>query len=645
MRRTTLGPISSSQLNARSSVVPTASSRASYDEYHIYKSSQARQSVGPSTANPSRRVSTTTSTSIPGNRAGRSSVSTKNIRSSVSSSSRLSSGAAGGRRSSTFSAGNRASSISTRNGVRQDPRPVTDKGFVNASIHRLLEFLSAKQYDAILSSKLLKGPTKKEACNILQFLFRQIDLNYAFEGKLEEEIALFFKILRYPFPMTKTSMVTVAPHSWPPLLASITWIIELLNYDETVEDANRIEEMEAENGDRAFLEYLNQAYRAFLSGEDEKYRMLEQELANQIDSKNQIIRDEYAQLTNGKDELLHSIEQAKTAKSSLPSLNVRKADYTSDLEKFKKLVAQLDNYKSSAIRKNHDGEVELNSKKNELAALQNAIQSLRVKIGNQKISADDVQRMVQERLRLQELVQQTEQRQRDLQSENWRLETDLVEEMDQLEAQVKRYGQLAMQLKLLPSMAKNAHGINYELELDMHVGKVDAAVYLSNHLRKHIRPALSNFRKNRIERLNVALDEASQLEQEAQKSGEVASVELQGVQGMEMKIRKVDDTLRREKETCEAISKQHTATTEDVELRIASILNEADLSAEELQSRQLLEEAQNRSSAMCESYDNLVERSRHGFTNALIASNSHKEDIERGIQTYTTEIKDFWQLK
>lgn len=151
-----------------------------------------------------------------------------------------------------------------------------------------------------------------------------------------------------------------------------------------------------------------------------------------------------------------------------------------------------------------------------------------------------------------------------------------------------------MQLKLLPSMAKNAHGINYELELDMHVGKVDAAVYLSNHLRKHTRPALSNFRKNRIERLNVALDEASQLEQEAQKSGEVASVELQGVQGMEMKIRKVDDTLRREKETCEAISKQHTATTEDVELRIASILNEADLSAEELQSRQLLEEAQNR---------------------------------------------------
>lgn len=41
---------------------------------------------------------------------------------------------------------------------------------------------------------------------------------------------------------------------------------------------------------------------------------------------------------------------------------MRKADYTSDLEKFKKLVAQLDNYKSSATRKNHDGEVELNSK-------------------------------------------------------------------------------------------------------------------------------------------------------------------------------------------------------------------------------------------------------------------------------------------
>lgn len=66
--------------------------------------------------------------------------------------------------------------------------------------------------------------------------------------------------------------------------------------------------------------------------------------------------------------------------------------------------------------------------------------------------------------------------------------------------------------------------------------------------------------------LNVALDKAYNLEQEAQNSGEVASVQLPGVKDMEMKIRKVDDTLRRERETCESISKQHTATAEDVEL-------------------------------------------------------------------------------
>lgn len=53
------------------------------------------------------------------------------------------------------------------------------------------------------------------------------------------------------------------------------------------------------------------------------------------------------------------------------------------------------------------------------------------KIGSQKISVDDVQRMVQERIRSQELVQQTEQSLRDLQSKNRRLGTDLVEEVDQ----------------------------------------------------------------------------------------------------------------------------------------------------------------------------------------------------------------------
>lgn len=44
--------------------------------------------------------------------------------------------------------------------------------------------------------------------------------------------------LHYPFPISKASMQAVGTmHTWPTLLASITWIVELLTYDEEVQSA------------------------------------------------------------------------------------------------------------------------------------------------------------------------------------------------------------------------------------------------------------------------------------------------------------------------------------------------------------------------------------------------------------------------
>lgn len=44
--------------------------------------------------------------------------------------------------------------------------------------------------------------------------------------------------LHYPFPISKASMQAVGTmHTWPTLLASITWIVELLTYDEDVQSA------------------------------------------------------------------------------------------------------------------------------------------------------------------------------------------------------------------------------------------------------------------------------------------------------------------------------------------------------------------------------------------------------------------------
>jgi SMC interacting uncharacterized protein involved in chromosome segregation len=232
MRRTTLGPISSSQLNARAnsntninndSKIPNGRiSVGTMDHVTSKPPPQMRQSFGPAM----RRVSIQKQQQQQQARGPRGSISRQSVssrRSSVMRGSLLMSSRASGGINVNGNGG-------TSSMLRQDPRPISDKTYMNTCIHQLIQFLSDHQFDHVLSPKLLKGPTKKDFSNIISFLFRQIDPNIEFTGKFEEDVANLFKILKYPFAISKTALVAVgSPHTWPTLLASIAWIIELLN--------------------------------------------------------------------------------------------------------------------------------------------------------------------------------------------------------------------------------------------------------------------------------------------------------------------------------------------------------------------------------------------------------------------------------
>lgn len=52
-------------------------------------------------------------------------------------------------------------------------------------------------------------------------------------GKIEDDVPVLYKRLRYPFGISKSALFAVgSPHTWPGLLAALTWLVELLNYEE-----------------------------------------------------------------------------------------------------------------------------------------------------------------------------------------------------------------------------------------------------------------------------------------------------------------------------------------------------------------------------------------------------------------------------
>lgn len=91
------------------------------------------------------------------------------------------------RRSSTFGA----------RAMRSDPRPNTDKAYMNQCIRFLIKFLSEHHYDHTISPKMLSRPMKKDFSTIVSFLFRLIDPNFRFSEKIEDDVTTMYRQLRY----------------------------------------------------------------------------------------------------------------------------------------------------------------------------------------------------------------------------------------------------------------------------------------------------------------------------------------------------------------------------------------------------------------------------------------------------------------
>eukprot|EP00954_Amorphochlora_amoebiformis_P023923 1362881-Amorphochlora_amoeboformis.AAC.2 len=175
------------------------------------------------------------------------------------------------------SVGPRRSSMYNRSGKITDPRPLSDRKYVNKNTRVLVEYLTNHNYDKQITPKQVTAPSLKDFKNICSFLFKQMDPNFEFSKNFEDDvkdsqfvhiplhIREMLKVLGYPFTISKSSLSAVgSPHTWPPILAMLCWLIELLNYLEELEEEEQ-NAIEKDDG-KMFFEYLASAYKNFLDG-------------------------------------------------------------------------------------------------------------------------------------------------------------------------------------------------------------------------------------------------------------------------------------------------------------------------------------------------------------------------------------------
>ncbi len=267
------------------------------------------------------------------------------------------------------SSSGRQSNIPPPTMMRTDTRPISDKTYFNKCVKNLHSYLEKNNYEHPVRLKDLARPSGKDFHNIMLFLLSRIDKSFynlhystsattnssrsnisndknAPKRKFEDDVAMMFKTLGYPFNISKTALVAAgSPHTWPSLLLAITWLIELLdsmsdeylyeddliymdlqegNYyhghnndgnsseinifhgiadsgKKPLVDNNTIMDdvVDIERRDKVAIQiFIERSYESFIAGDDDRYEQMENQLVEYVEKDHMLIEQAIERITD-----------------------------------------------------------------------------------------------------------------------------------------------------------------------------------------------------------------------------------------------------------------------------------------------------------------------------------------------------------
>eukprot|EP00897_Mesotaenium_endlicherianum_P005743 jgi/Mesen1/5197/ME000258S04289 len=462
--------------------------------------------------------------------------------------------------------------------IVSDPRPLSDKGYQQTCIRTLITYLTQHGYDHAISPKLLTTPTSKEFTHIVQFLFKKMDPNIKFAGKIEDDVPLLFKRLSYPFQISKSALYAVgSPHTWPGLLAALTWLVELLVYEEAAEQVKEAGVSFDDNGQKLFFDYVGKAYQHFMEGDDENCELLQKQLERTFQERDAEIAAEVDRLEQANATLQVQLEKFQSQPSPLAALESKKSDYLSDIGKFQKLIVNLQQHRQALEKKLEERKQDQAAKVAELAASAADNEELRRRIQAQEINLADVERMTKEKAKTKEILRSVTGQREALEKQVWDHEVQLAKKQEELESTVRQYHTTGDRLKVIPVTAKRAGGVVYEIELNARAKSPEDMV--GRDLKGIVKPALGRLKEGTAQKMRAAQQELLQSEESRAAVEEALAETQERKRGLEEHLRKAEAHLRTEREKLDAEVRHLAAEVEGVEAATAQLRLDSGTSA------------------------------------------------------------------
>lgn len=505
------------------------------------------------------------------------------------------------------------------NTIPQDPRRLRDSNTRAQMGQELMEFLTQRSFEMemkhTLTHKTMSSPTQKDFNLMFQFLYHCIDPAYRFQKNIDQEVPPLLKQLRYPFEknITKSQLAAVGGNNWFTFMGLLHWMMQLAkmmeNYSIGSYDDACAEAGFDVNADRITFDFLSDAYRTWLSVEDEDddeeeaQKLIQPhieamaakfEAANeqnilhvqQLETEGKALQDQIDELSKGAPKLARLDEQIKVLEEDRVKFENYNNSMEGKVEKYEHRVHVLDE--------------EIQRIEAELAAAEDERNGLQDMVDSQGITVQDIDRMNSERKRLQSGVEATAIRLEESRAAVSKREAETSAKLEELENAVSKYNSLAYQIGVIPREAPNAKGQDYELILTVNSGPdftasqrdgfsgsqghadsdrllADANTgtgYQPHHLLKldlrgSVKTNLMQLRKDVSERRNEALEKDMNNHDLLDKIREAIDDKVAEVEALGHRVRAAEEEFEKTKEITNAQKMASDAQIEKMEKELA----------------------------------------------------------------------------
>lgn len=388
-----------------------------------------------------------------------------------------------------------------------------------------------------------------------------------------------FKAMGYPFAVSKTALVAAgSPHTWPTLLAALTWLMKRLQcmehlIPEDTGDHNgnfeSVEELESKT-DKFFFSYLGASYIAFLKGDEKMREELEMGLADRLESDDNILMQEIEQMTDQNADMVENMNHLSMGDKDLEDLLQKRDSYATDLEQFHDLIDQMDHHVAKLKQKKNDQSVEFEETSKKLATIVSKVAKLKESVDNQELSLEDVQKMQNERKGVVEAMERAVALRDQRRSELWEIESELEKCWSDLESFLSDYNSHVGDFKILPVVASKGVEMTAVIDKDAALDP-DPSKLLAVDLPGTILPLL----KESNEEYSRMISESKWKYQEAldnlERSEEEFTEALERHRIVENKIDKCEGTMEAEREAQDAKIGVRIRELESIETKVSSL--------------------------------------------------------------------------